>query len=331
MISIKNLFRSRLFYIVLCCITVAILAAVILFKISFVDAEEKVPAESAPLKISCGVAEVMRDFTFPVTLSYHGEAREVEVHKYTVEQLLKKEEIVLGEQDLVNVDLQTVLEPEMLVQIDMVRFETEYQEVVLPFNRVVKTSSEYPEGTKVTITQGSKGLRKDTYSTKYVNDILVEKKLVEQQVLEKPVEEVITCGTRPFQPETVTVTNTVGAGLGTVNGTSSGGTFIAPDGTEYKYLYYVDVKATAYSDDVGSITATGRQVELGIIAVDPKVIPLHSKVYVIGNYGDYGVCDAQDVGGGIKGNRIDVYLKYEDVCRQFGVRQMRAYVLDVPE
>jgi len=331
MTFIKKVLHSRIFYIILSCITVIILAALILFELAFVNVEEEVPADPAPFSLRCGIAEAINDFTFDISLSYHGELSQVKVNKYTVEQLLKKENIVLEEQDVINLDMQTVLEPDMLVRIDKVRFETEYKEVVLPFNRVVKPTTEYPEGVKVTISQGGKGLRKDTYSTKFVNDIPVEKKIVSQEVLQEPVNEVISCGARPYQPEVETVTNTVGGGLGTVDGTSSGGTFTAPDGTVYKYSYYVDVKATAYSDNVGSITATGRHVELGIIAVDPKVIPLHSKVYVIGNYGDYGVCDAQDVGGGIKGNRIDIYLKYEDVCRQFGVRQMRAYVLDVSE
>lgn len=327
----KKAFAPRIFYLILICITVAILAAVLLFNLAFVNTEEEVPDGPAPFSVRSGIAEVIDDFAFNVTLSYHGVSKDIEVNKYTVEQLLQKENIVLEEQDLVNVELQTLLTPDMLIQIDKVRFETEYEEIVLPFNRVVNPSSELLENTQVTVTKGESGLRKDTYSTKFVNDILVERALTSQEVIKEPMDEVITCGKMPSQPETLTVTNTAGAGLGSAQGSSAGGIFIAPDGTEYKYSYYVDVKATAYGDNVGSITYTGRQVELGIIAVDPKVIPLHSKVYVIGDYGDYGVCDAQDIGGGIKGNRIDIYLKYEDVCRQFGVRQMRAYVLDVPE
>lgn len=49
-------------------------------------------------------------------------------------------------------------------------------------------------------------------------------------------------------------------------------------------------------------TATGRRLEKGIIAVDPKVIPLHTKMYVPG----YGIGVAEDVGGAIKGNKIDL-------------------------
>ena len=331
MFFLKKASVPRKVYLILICITVAILAAVILFTLAFLNAEEEVPADPAPFQIRSGIADVIRDFNFDVTFSYHGESRKVTVNKYTVEQLLNKENIVLEEQDVINVDLQTELCPDMLIQIDKVRFETEYEEFVLPFNRVVEASGDVPEKTKVSISKGESGLRKDTYSTKIVNDAIVERKLVMQEVTKQPVDEVISCGTMPSQPSAVAITNTAGAGVGKADGTSAGGIFIAPDGTEYKYRYYVDVKATAYSDNVGDITYTGRHVELGIIAVDPRVIPLHSKVYVIGEYGDYGVCDAQDIGGGIKGNRIDLYLKYEDVCRQFGVRQMRAYVLDVPE
>ncbi|MBE6688100.1 MAG: DUF348 domain-containing protein [Ruminococcaceae bacterium] len=328
---LKKASTTRAFYLILICITVAILAAVILFGLAFINAEEEVPADPAPFSLRSGVAEVISDFNFRVTLSYHGASREVIVNKYTVEQLLKKEGIVLEEQDVINVDLHAELTPDMFICIDKVRFETEYEEIVLPFNRVVEASGDVPERTNVTIAKGESGLRKDTYSTKFVNDVPVERKLVFRAITKTPVDEVIRCGTMAKQPSAVVTTNTAGAGVGSVQGTSAGGVFTAPDGTEYKYRYYVDVKATAYSDNVGDITYTGRHVELGIIAVDPRVIPLHSKVYVIGDYGDYGICDAQDIGGGIKGNRIDVYLKYEDVCRQFGVRQMRAYVLDVPE
>ncbi len=326
----KKAFTSFGFYLVVICITVATLAAVIFFEHVFSDVEEKVPANPAPFQLRSGFADEIHNFNFDIILSYHGQIEEIEVSNYTVAQLLEKEDIVLGEQDVINLDLQTELDFQMLIQIDDVRFETEYEEVVMPFNRVAKTKSGQHISSQVTITKGESGLRKDTYSTKFVNGIFAERELISQEVIKEPVDEVITCGL-PSEVDTITIINTAGAGLGTANGTSSGGTFIAPDGTEYKYLYYVDVSATAYGDMVGSITYTGRHVELGIIAVDPNVIPLHSKVYVIGDYGDYGVCDAQDIGGGVKGNRIDVYLQNEDVCRQFGVRQMRAYVLDESE
>ena len=51
-------------------------------------------------------------------------------------------------------------------------------------------------------------------------------------------------------------------------------------------------------------TATGRRVRFGIAAVDPKVIPLHTKLYVAG----YGYAIAADTGGLIKNNKIDLFF-----------------------
>ena len=56
------------------------------------------------------------------------------------------------------------------------------------------------------------------------------------------------------------------------------------------------------SDPAYGITATGVPLEKGICAVDPTVIPLGTSFYVPG----YGMCLAADVGGGVKGNHIDL-------------------------
>ncbi|MEE0777234.1 MAG: 3D domain-containing protein, partial [Bacillota bacterium] len=53
------------------------------------------------------------------------------------------------------------------------------------------------------------------------------------------------------------------------------------------------------------------------------VIPLGSKLYVEG----YGVCTAEDTGGLIKGNRIDVFLNTEEECDAWGVKSVKVYIL----
>jgi 3D (Asp-Asp-Asp) domain-containing protein len=110
-----------------------------------------------------------------------------------------------------------------------------------------------------------------------------------------------------------------------------GGTFVGKDGIAYSYSYYIDVQATCYgkADGSGDITYTGTKAREGIIAVDPRVIPLNSKVYVTGSYRDLGVLSAEDTGGAIKGNIIDVYLEGTlQNLLEFGRRNMRAYVLE---
>ncbi|WP_045926177.1 3D domain-containing protein [Bacillus siamensis] len=89
--------------------------------------------------------------------------------------------------------------------------------------------------------------------------------------------------------------------------------------------------ATAYSANDGGIsgvTATGvdlnKNPDAKVIAVDPSVIPLGSKVYVEG----YGVATAADTGGAIKGNKIDVFVAKKSDANNWGVRTVNVKVLD---
>ena len=68
---------------------------------------------------------------------------------------------------------------------------------------------------------------------------------------------------------------------------------------------------------------------MGAIAVDPTVIPLGTKMCVVSNDGQYvyGYCVAEDIGGGIKGNKIDLYFDTYAECWDFGVRMCTVYIL----
>ena len=89
------------------------------------------------------------------------------------------------------------------------------------------------------------------------------------------------------------------------------------------------VSATAYSTSepgMSSFTALGidlRQTS-NVIAVDPNVIPLGSRVFVEG----YGEAIAGDTGGAIVGNKIDVHFATVDACYQWGVRSVQVTILD---
>lgn len=84
----------------------------------------------------------------------------------------------------------------------------------------------------------------------------------------------------------------------------------------------IRVKAYAYSG--GGTTASGKKAAKGVIAVDPKVVKLGTKVYVPG----YGYAIAADTGGMIKGNIIDVYMNTNSQCIKWGVRYITIKVYD---
>ncbi len=90
---------------------------------------------------------------------------------------------------------------------------------------------------------------------------------------------------------------------------------------------YLDMVATAYAPHccrgVGEVTATGMRAGPGVVAVDPAVIPLGSHVYVEG----YGHAVAGDIGGAIKGRRIDLGFATKNAALEYGVQRVRVYLL----
>ena len=66
----------------------------------------------------------------------------------------------------------------------------------------------------------------------------------------------------------------------------------------------------------------GTRARVGEIAVDPSVIPLGSRVYIKG----VGARIAEDTGGNIKGNTIDIYMNTLGECRRWGARTVTVYV-----
>ena len=81
---------------------------------------------------------------------------------------------------------------------------------------------------------------------------------------------------------------------------------------------------TAYDEGNGSRTYRGSPVHKGIAAVDPTVIPLGTRLYIPG----YGYAIADDIGGAIKGNRIDLAFESRRQALDFGIQRVTVYVID---
>ena len=88
-------------------------------------------------------------------------------------------------------------------------------------------------------------------------------------------------------------------------------------------LETIILEATAYTW-TGCRTATGTWPSRGTVAVDPRVIPLGTELYIEG----YGPAIAADTGSAIKGNRIDLYMESEDECWAWGRRTVEVRVIE---
>lgn len=111
----------------------------------------------------------------------------------------------------------------------------------------------------------------------------------------------------------------------------------AANGQEHAYSRQLNVVATAYTASPAEnskwagLDYLGNKLKVGTIAVDPSVIPLGSTVYVKGyKYGSLPgggmICRATDIGGAIKGNRVDIFVPGTDASN-FGMQNVQLYVL----
>ena len=175
------------------------------------------------------------------------------------------------------------------------------REEEIPFEITYLDVQTVPRGEEAAATVGVKGVKVYEYTRQYVNGEVISETFTREYVKTNPTNAVIHRGI--------------------------GGTFQSPDGTAYTYSHYIDVQSTTYTG--GGTTASGLPADESVISVDPKVIPLGTQVYVTGEYGDFGIRTAADVGGSVKGNKIDIYLNETNpLFANFGRRPMRVYFID---
>ena len=175
------------------------------------------------------------------------------------------------------------------------------KEEFIPFETIYQNVETVPRGVESVEAEGTAGVRILEYTQKFVNGEMISETFNREYVATNPTNAVINKGI--------------------------GGSFQSSDGTTYTYSHYIDVNSTTYTG--GGITATGLPADESVISVDPNVIPLRSQVYVMGDYGDFGIRTAADVGGAVKGNKIDVYLEEDHpLFANFGRRNLRVYFID---
>lgn len=175
----------------------------------------------------------------------------------------------------------------------------------VPYTTITKQTDSLTKGTTKVAQEGVNGINKITEVTKYVGGEVADVSVAEE-VISEPVDEIVLEGTKKV--ETVPNTSTV------------------------EYSKVLTMNATAYcpcSQCCGSYangyTANGMKAGYGVAAVDTRVIPLGTKLYVEG----YGYCIAADTGGAIKGNRIDLcYGSHQAALKSgFGHTNVKVYIL----
>lgn len=210
----------------------------------------------------------------------------------TAAAVLAQEGITLGPEDRIESNLGSN-DPFQYIRVIRVENTTEVVRETVSPPLVRRPERTLAPGQEKVVQEGQPGIRCYQYQVKKENGVEVERRLVGSWMEVQPQPRVVAYGSRAYPAVTA-----------------------ARAGDTLKVI------ATAYTH-TGNRTATGIWPYRGIVAVDPRVIPLGTKLYVEG----YGYAVAQDTGGLIKGNRIDVFLDSKDEAIQWGRRQVTVRIL----
>lgn len=208
----------------------------------------------------------------------------------------------------VNVSRVDVVENVTLKTID---YKTEY-----------KPDENYVLGYSKVVVDGEKGEIKKIVQSRYVDGKISSAKVLSTDIKE-PVNEVVVKGTsevNPIEEQSVSQLD-VPADFE-----------LDENGVPVSYTKVLTGKSCAYSASPSAYTASGLQVKVGYVAVDPKIIPYGTKLYIVSTDGKYiyGYAIAADTGVALLDGRIlvDLFMgSYEDSV-QWGAKQVNIYILE---
>lgn len=232
----------------------------------------------------------------------------------TVKELLSDLKIKVDDDDIVIPDLDTELKSEGKISIIKVDVKIIEKEVEAPFKTIKNKNKELTHKQSKILVQGVNGKNKVKCKEYYAGDKLIKEEIIHVETIVKPIDQVFEEGTKDV--------------------------FINDRG-DFTARKAIKMVATAYEagprstgkrpgDKGYGITASGARAKRGTVAVDPRVIPLGTKLYVKSltpGVPDYGFAIAQDTGGAIKGNKIDLFMDTVWECLQFGRRPVMVYIL----
>lgn len=235
----------------------------------------------------------------PVTVTYQGKTEVIVTGKPTVGELAESLGMNMENTKLVP-EGQNKIEADMFIQaITLTQKEVE-RDMVERFTVIRQPDSTLEKGVERVIEEGQDGVKTVVARIHYADGVEVSAEQLSEKIKEPPKPQVVHVGTRD------------------VVDTSRG---------SMRFSRVMAMEASAYLPTDGSvegITATGVPARRGIVAVDPDVIPLGTRLYVQG----YGLATAADVGGAIVGNRIDLCMENDSEAWRFGRRSVKVYILD---
>lgn len=227
----------------------------------------------------------------PFTLDADGTSRDVRAAADTVRDALAVLDLKVNEHDYTIPEIGSALVPGLRVQVVRVKEDILVQEVAIAYATDLQPNPGMALDTRGVVRPGQQGLKTQTIRITYEDGEEIDRQVVDETVLTPPVSEIVDYGTN-------IVWQTVDTPAGPL-----------------RYWRKLHMYATSYSASRAGtprsapwygMTRLGWQVVRGVVATDPRIVPLRTHLYVPG----YGPAVAADTGGGVRNYMID--LGFED-------------------
>jgi len=230
-----------------------------------------------------------------VTLRLDGQERQISTDAVCVAELVASQGIALGPQDETTPELNAALSDGMRVVVKRVTHATLKRRIELPPPTVTRVDKRV--GRAIVLHPGEVGLADAVVEVEYRDGVEISQRVVSKSVIRKPTAKIVVVGSQKLP--------------------SRGGQMLMMEATGY------DPGPRSCGKYASGRTAIGMKAGKGVVAVDPRVIPLGSHLYIEG----YGKAVAGDVGSAIKGRRIDLGFDTYAEAIKWGRRTVRVQIL----
>lgn len=267
-------------------------------------------------KNNYGTINIMR--AFPVTVSADKKTKTVLLAKGSVSDALKKADVQLGQNDMINLPVTSRVATGTHIQIQRVSYQTVVQNQIITCNVQTQETSLLEKGTAQVMQSGQNGTYTIKTRLRYVDGAVDSQQVVSREVTKQPVPAKVMVGTAMKTP---------------VSKIEPAGFVLTSTGIPERYSRCYEGLATAYcAQNGGPQVASGGSVGIGKVAVDPNIFPYGTKLYIVASDGSvvYGYAVSADTGGFVKNKNIlvDLYFNTVQQCEDFGVRGIKIYVLN---
>lgn len=270
---------------------------------------------------------VQYDSAFLVTLKSDGEEQEIWTTSTTVADFLDREEIELGDLDRVEPVVEDRLDKESIVQVTRIEKVTDVVEESISYETITKNDDSIDKGKEEIEEEGEEGTLEKTYELVLEDGEEVSRELVKTETTKDQTDRVVAVGTR----EAAVASKSEEPLKEEKQETKIASEQVEAPAEKPKADKSFTMTATAYTASCAGcsgVTATGIDLNsnrnMKVVAVDPSVIPLGSKVHVEG----YGTAIAGDTGGAISGNKIDLHVPSQAEAERFGRKQVKVTVVE---